>query len=69
MIAKRIDPRELANRDVDEAITYYLSEASDPVALGFPHIVFYVETSNCIDVWRGLHGASDIPAWMWESNE
>lgn len=35
MIAKPIVPRELANRDVDEAIEYYLSEASDQVALGF----------------------------------
>ena len=35
MIAKPIVPRELANLDVDEAIAYYLSEASDQVALGF----------------------------------
>lgn len=34
----------------------------------FPHIVFYVETSDCIDVWRVLHGARDIPAWMRESD-
>jgi toxin ParE1/3/4 len=107
VIAKPIVPRELANRDVDEAIAYYLSEASDRVALGFinalerayrhisrqpssgssrysmevnlpglrawplrrfPHIVFYVETRDCIDVWRVLHGARDIPAWMQESD-
>jgi toxin ParE1/3/4 len=107
VIAKPIVPRELANRDVDEAIAYYLSEASDRVALGFidalerayrhvsrhpssgslrysielnlpglrawplrrfPHIVFYVETSDCIDVWRVLHGARDIPAGMRESD-
>lgn len=107
MIAKPIVPRELANRDVDEAIAYYLSEANDRAALGFidalerayrhisrhpssgssrysmelnlpglrawplrrfPHIVFYVETSDCIDVWRVLHGARDIPAWMRESD-
>jgi toxin ParE1/3/4 len=35
VIAKPIVPRELANRDVDEAIGYYLREASDQVALGF----------------------------------
>jgi toxin ParE1/3/4 len=28
-------PRVQANRDVDEAIAYYLSEASEAVALGF----------------------------------
>jgi toxin ParE1/3/4 len=107
VIARPIVPRELANRDVDEAIAHYLSEASDRVALGFidalerayrhisrqpssgssrysmelnlpglrawplrrfPHIVFYVETRDCIDVWRVLHGARDIPAWMQESD-
>jgi toxin ParE1/3/4 len=107
VIAKPIVPRELANRDVDEAIAYYLSEATDRAALGFidalerayryisrnpssgstrystelnlpglrawplrrfPHIVFYVETSDCIDVWRVLHGARDIPAGMRESD-
>ena len=103
MTAKPIVPRELANRDVDEAIAYYLSESSDAVALRFvfalekayqhisrhpasgssryavelnlpdlrswplrrfPHVVFYVETNDCIDVWRVLHSARDIPAWM-----
>jgi toxin ParE1/3/4 len=106
VIAKPIVPSELANRDVDEAIEYYLSEAaSDQVALGFvdalerayrhisrhpasgssryavelslsglrawplrrfPHVVFYVETKDRIAVWRVLHGARDIPAWMQE---
>ena len=105
MTAKAIVPRELANRDVDEAIAYYLSESSDEVALGFvdalerayrhisrhpasgssryatelnlpglrswpvgrfPYLVFYVETKDCIDVWRVLHSARDIPAWMHE---
>ena len=105
MTAKPIVPRELANRDVDEAIAYYLSESSDEVALGFvdaleqayrhisrhpasgssryavelnlpglrswplrrfPHLVFYVEAKDCIDVWRVLHSGRDIPAWMHE---
>ena len=105
MTAKPIVPRELANRDVDEAIAYYLSEASDEIAPGFvdalerayrhisrypasgssryavalnlpglrswplrrfPHLVFYLETKDCIDVWRVLQGARDIPAWMQE---
>ena len=105
MTAKPIVPRKLANRDVDEAIVYYLSESSDELPLEFvdalerayrhisrhaasgssryavelnlpgprswplrrfPHIVFYVETKDCIDVWRVFHGARDIPAWMHE---
>ena len=31
---------------------------------GFPHLVFYVERDDHIDVWRVLHGSRDIPAWM-----
>jgi toxin ParE1/3/4 len=33
----------------------------------FPHLVFYFEQSDCIDVWRVLHGHRDIPAWMQAS--
>lgn len=105
MTAKPTVPRELANRDVDEAVAYYLREASAAVALGFvqtlergyrhisrhpasgssrfavelglpglrswplgrfPHLVFYLEVKDCIDVWRVLHSARDIPAWMQE---
>ena len=29
-----------------------------------PHLVFYVERPDHIDVWRELHGARDIPQWM-----
>ena len=32
----------------------------------YPHLVFYVEGPNHIDVWRVLHGLRDIPAWMRE---
>ena len=35
MIVKPVVPRELASRDVDEAIGYCLTEADDRVALGF----------------------------------
>lgn len=35
MKTKPIIPRELANRDVDEAIEHYLSEDAGPAALGF----------------------------------
>ncbi|HKU13230.1 MAG TPA: type II toxin-antitoxin system RelE/ParE family toxin [Steroidobacteraceae bacterium] len=31
-----------------------------------PHLIFYVEHSGHIDVWRVLHGHRDIPAWMRE---
>jgi toxin ParE1/3/4 len=33
---------------------------------GYPHLVFYVERDDHIDVWRVLHGQRDIPAWMQE---
>ena len=32
----------------------------------YPHLVFYIERSDHIDVWRVLHGQRDIPAWMQE---
>ena len=105
MTAKPVVPRELANRDIDDAIAYYLSESAEQAALGFidalaqayahigrhpvtgapryahelslpglrfwplaryPHLVFYVERPQHIDVWRVLHGQRDIPAWMQE---
>ena len=30
----------------------------------FVHLIFYVEREAEIDVWRVLHGARDIPAWL-----
>lgn len=35
MKAKRVVPREQANRDVDEAVAYYLREGAEPIALSF----------------------------------
>lgn len=32
----------------------------------YPYLVFYVERTNHIDVWRVLHAERDIPAWMRE---
>ncbi|HEU4627584.1 MAG TPA: type II toxin-antitoxin system RelE/ParE family toxin [Steroidobacteraceae bacterium] len=103
MTPKVVVPRARAERDVDEAIDYYLSENAPEAALGFidalekayshigrhpdagtsryagdlslpglrfwrlkkyPHVIFYVERSNHIDVWRVLHGMRDIPTWM-----
>lgn len=105
MKSKPVIPRELANRDVDEAIAYYLDEGADQAALSFidalerayahigrhpasgssryahelnlpglrfwpltrfPHLVFYIEHTDHVDVWRVLHGQRDIPAWMHE---
>lgn len=33
---------------------------------GFPYIIFYVPRGDHIDVWRVMHAATDIPAWMQE---
>jgi toxin ParE1/3/4 len=30
----------------------------------YPHMVFYMEHPDHIDVWRVLHGQRDISAWM-----
>lgn len=101
MKSRSVIPRELANRDVDVAIDYYLSESTAQAALGFvvaleqayahigrqpatgspryahelnlpglrfwplaryPHLIFYIERDDYIDVWRVLHGQRDIPA-------
>ncbi len=35
MTVKPVVPRELANRDIDDAIAYYLSESTEQAALGF----------------------------------
>lgn len=32
----------------------------------FPYLIFYVERSECVDVWRVLHGERDIAAWLRE---
>ena len=30
----------------------------------YPHVVFYVEKTDHIDVWRVLHGQRDLPTWL-----
>jgi toxin ParE1/3/4 len=35
----------------------------------YPHLVFYVERLDHIDVWRVLHGERDISAWMQEPGD
>jgi toxin ParE1/3/4 len=102
---KPVVPRERADRDVNEAIDFYLSENAPEAALGFidaleqayrhigrhpetgssryavelslpglrfwtlkkyPHLVFYLERSDHVDVWRVLHAQRNIPASMRE---
>ncbi|KQP12676.1 type II toxin-antitoxin system RelE/ParE family toxin [Pseudorhodoferax sp. Leaf267] len=35
----------------------------------YPHLVFYIERDDHIDVWRVLHGQRDIPVWMLEPSD
>ncbi len=39
------------------------------VVRAFPYLVFYAEREADLDVWRVLHGARDIPAWLQEPLE
>ncbi len=32
----------------------------------FPHLVFYMERTRRVDIWRVLHARADIPSWMGE---
>ncbi|HEY2817105.1 MAG TPA: type II toxin-antitoxin system RelE/ParE family toxin [Casimicrobiaceae bacterium] len=31
---------------------------------GYPHLVFYVERNDYVDVWRVLHGSRDLLVWL-----
>lgn len=103
MTHKRAILRARADRDVQEAIDFYLGEGSRQAALkfvdaleqalrhierhpatgssryahdldlpglrcwqlkGYPHLLFYVEGDDHLDVWRVLHGSRDIPLWL-----
>ncbi len=35
----------------------------------YPHIVFYVDHADHIDVWRVLHGMRDIPTWLRDGDK
>ena len=35
----------------------------------YPHLVFYMEREDHIDVWRVRHGARDIPAWLVDDTD
>lgn len=103
MKARSVVPRAQAEQDVNDALEFYLGQASPKVALGFidalerayrligerpgagsgryaheldlpglrswplrgyPYVVFYMPREDYIDVWRVLHAANDIPAWL-----
>lgn len=62
MKARPVIPRAQANRDVDKALAYYLSEASEAVALGF--IDALERAYNHI----GRHPATGSPRYAHELN-
>ena len=103
MKRKSVIPRQQAEQDVDDIVSYYLSETAGQAALGFidaleraydhlarypesgspryahelnipgirfwpiqsyPYLIFYMDRSDCVDVWRVLHAERDIPNWM-----
>ena len=33
---------------------------------GFPYLFFHIERDTHVEIWRALHTARDIPAWMME---
>lgn len=33
----------------------------------YPYVIFYMEHADHVDVWRVLHAARDLPAWMAET--
>jgi toxin ParE1/3/4 len=30
----------------------------------YPHLIFYIERKDHVEVWRTLNGKRDIPAWL-----
>ena len=30
----------------------------------FPYLIIYMDTEFCVEIWRVLHGKTDIPAWI-----
>lgn len=62
MKAKPVIPRELANRDVDEALAFYLQEAGDQVALGL------VDALEKAYAHLGRHAQTGSPRYAHELN-
>ena len=70
---KFVDALEQALRDIEHhpaiGSTRYAHELDLPglrcwPLKGYPHLVFYIEQENHVDVWRVLHGSRDIPVWL-----
>jgi toxin ParE1/3/4 len=32
----------------------------------FPYVIFYFDLEHSVEIWRVLHGRTDIPAWLRE---
>lgn len=62
MTAKPVVPREPANRDADNAITYYLSEGAEQAALRF------IDALEQAYAHIALHPASGSPRYAHELN-
>lgn len=30
----------------------------------FPYLIIYIDREHAVEIWRVLHGQSDIPAWL-----
>lgn len=68
-----IDAMENASRKIGEqpgtGSPRYARELGFPglrfrTAGKFPYLIFYIENEAEVDVWRVLHGARDVPAWL-----
>lgn len=35
----------------------------------YPHLVFYVDRDDYVEIWRVMNGARDIPAWLLDEKE
>ncbi|HEX5373478.1 MAG TPA: type II toxin-antitoxin system RelE/ParE family toxin [Aquabacterium sp.] len=35
----------------------------------YPYLIFYMERTDHVDVWRVLHEQRDIPAWMQDAED
>lgn len=62
MKARPVVPREQAQRDVDDAITYYLSEGGDRAALGLVDVLEHAYTHI------SRHPATGSPRYAHELN-
>jgi toxin ParE1/3/4 len=60
--AKLAVPRKLANRDIDNAIAYYLSEGAEQAALGF------IDALEQAYAHIGRHAATGSPRYAHELN-